>query len=172
MPLRKWPTYTAQWFFSFMKLLSFFMIPLLLTRIDLQIIEVWYQITRSSFVKNTFFWSRISEDLTGSLSVVSLDAKYTMTEINVVDIRRAIRLFLQWTSTILKRINRIPIRTPHQISTVPSSSTTRLDLTSVHYRRLAPHHLSSSSYIIQILFREILSDWNVQKSTGTWLTSK
>ena len=110
-------------------------------------------------------------DLIGSLSVVSLDGKYTMTEINAVDIRRAICLFPQWTSTILKRINRNSIRTPHQISTVSSSSTTRLDLTSVHYRRLAPF-LSSSSHIIQILFRGILSDWNVQKSTGTWPTSK
>ena len=70
-------------------------------------------------------------DLTGSVSVLSLDAKYTMTEI------RAIRLFLQWTSTILKRINRNSIKTPQQISTVSSSSTIRLDLTSVQYRRLA-----------------------------------
>ena len=34
-------------------------------------------------LKPLFFWSRISEDLTPSLSVVSLDAKYTMTELNV-----------------------------------------------------------------------------------------
>ena len=112
------------------------------------IIAVWYQITRSSLLKNTLFWSRNSQD---PLSVVSLDAKYTMTEINAVDIRRAIRLFLQWTSIILKRINRNPIKTPHEISTVSSSSLTRLDLASVHYRRLALT-LSSSSYIIQIFF--------------------